>query len=173
MIGTHGLYREREEGRKGKGKGLYSQSVLTQQCFVDRKKAVISYLPPLFWLHALRVQHNHWEERRWQKGREQISTSIKQFQSSILLLQMLFVMFLLCRHLSFIILTHFGHITEGWGWWCCSECHCDDHMQRKNRRSWPKLDASRAHFKMWIVSFWFILDFVTSNETDAVIWAII
>lgn len=38
--------------------------------YVDRGTAVISYLSPLFGLHTLRVQHNHWKREEVEGERE-------------------------------------------------------------------------------------------------------
>lgn len=101
---------------------------------VDRKMAVVSYLSPLFGLHALRVQHDHWEERRRRgKQRADEHNVIKQSQSSILLLQTPFVLFPLCWHSSFIILPRLDDIMKCQARWGCTALkfyRCDVHMQR-------------------------------------------
>lgn len=145
MIGTHSLYLEREKGRTGKGGVVSSeQAVIGWLSCVDRKMAVVSYLPPLFGLHALRVQHDHWEERR-QRGKQRADEYIKQSQSSILLLQTLLVLFLLCWHSSFIILPRLDNIMKCQAWWGCTALkfyRCDVHMQRTEalKQEWMLLE---------------------------------
>lgn len=126
--------RERRGGKGRAGVVSSEQAVIGWLSCVDRKMAVVSYLSPLFGLHALRVQHDHWEERRRRgKQRADEHNVIKQSQSSILLLQTPFVLFPLCWHSSFIILPRLDDIMKCQARWGCTALkfyRCDVHMQR-------------------------------------------